>query len=427
MSLLDRRIQRHDQQGPQLVERFAGRDGLIAQRVEAVRGARVRIGGRWALNFAATNYLGLARDPTVRCALTDAAGVWGTSLATPRLLAVDRLTERLEAEIAVLVGQERALVFASTTHAALDVLPLLAGQRGVLYVDGWAYPISTDGASLAARHGARLLRFPHDDRRALEELLAAHAGNPDPVIVCDGVYPAAGEPARLREIAATAQPFGAALYVDDAHGIGLLGEHPTAAAPYGHGGGGVLRYLGLAGDGATVHVGSFSKAFGVPIAFAAGPAGFITYLRATASSHIHSSPPALPIVAAALAALHVNHTTGDTRRQRLAATVRRFRDGCQRTGIVLTSRGLFPVQSIGFATPQAATDACLALRRAGIWAVLQLGPPENPHGGAIRFVLTAEHTEADIDCALAAFAHRVNASPFSPRRLRPARRLAAVT
>jgi 8-amino-7-oxononanoate synthase len=319
----------------------------------------------------------------------------------PRLLATDRLTAHLESELARLVGQEAALVFPSTTHIALDVLPLLAGSESILLVDEWAYPISLEGAYAAAWRGARIHHFPHNDCHALAQALQAHAHIPDKVIVCDGVYSAGGDPAPLREFTRLARAFDAVIYVDDAHGIGVLGESPTRKMPYGCGGGGTPRHLGV-GPGNLVHVASLSKAFGVQVAFVAGPTGFIDYLRNTAASHTHSSPPALPMLAAALAALRVHAVCGDALRRRLALRVRRFRNGLAMAGVGLPSNRLFPIQTLTFATPEAAEVAARAMRRQGIWGVLQFNPPDHPAGGVVRFVLNASHCETDIDAAVGA-------------------------
>jgi 8-amino-7-oxononanoate synthase len=402
--MLDRLVDRRSQTIPKLVQRLRQRDGLVQQPVAAVAGPRVRVHGRWLLNFASTNYLGLSQDPRVLRAISRAVPTWGTSLGMPRLFATDRLTARLETEIANLVGQEGALVFPSTTHLALDLLPLLAGPNGALFVDEWAYPISLQGAHVAAQRGARIHRFPHNDYQALARALQARASIPDKVIVCDGVYPARGQPASLREIAGIARTFDAVVYVDDAHGIGVLGSSPTREMPYGRGGGGTLRHLNVA-PGNIVHVGSLSKAFGVPVAFVAGPAGFINYLRATAATYIHSSPPAIPVLAAALGALRIHAICGETLRHRLANRVRRFRGGLASASLRLPANRLFPIQTLRFMTPRHAEAAARELRRMGVWAVLQLRPPDHPKGGVLRFVFSARHQEADIDEAIVAISH----------------------
>jgi 8-amino-7-oxononanoate synthase len=402
MTALERLVRRRRQAFPELVRRLKS-GGLVQQTLTAADGPRVRVRGRWVLNFAATNYLGLNDARQVVEATARAVHRTGISLGMPRLFGTDSLTARLEVELARLVGQESALVFPSTTHIALDVLPLLAGPGGALFVDQWAYPISLEGVHAAARRGARVHRFPHNDHRALATALRAQAARPDKVIVCDGVYSTGGHVAPLREFAHLARTFEAVIYVDDAHGVGLLGSNPTRGMPYGRGGGGTPRHLGMP-SGNVVHVGSLSKAFGVPLAFVAGPAGFVDHVRATAATNMHSSPPALPTVAAALGALQFHSVYGEVLRHRLADRVRRFRAGLARVGVTLSRNRLFPIQTLRFATPRAAEAVACALRRLGIWAVLQLNPDDHPTGGVLRFVVTTRHEDADLHAAVAAIA-----------------------
>jgi 8-amino-7-oxononanoate synthase len=391
--------------------------GLAEQPIDAVDGPRVRIAGEWVLNFAATNYLGLSRHPWVAGAAARAAHEWGISLASPRVLAVDRLTQQLELALARLDGQEQALILPSTTHAAQDVLPLLAGPRGALFLDAWAYPLSAAGAYAATRRGAHVHRFAHDDARALAGMLEAH-GASGGVEVSDGVYQATGRTAALRAIERAARDWGAQVYVDDAHGIGLLGAHADSSMPYGYGGAGTPAHLAIA-PGRIIHVGSLSKALGLPVAFVAGPAGPILRLRAAAPAYTHCSPPALPVLAAALAALQAHERHGDALRQRLAGLVRRFQHGLIRLGLAPRPRALFPIQTLLFSSPGAAHAAARALRRRGILAVLQIGSNEHS-GAALRFALTALHTPADIDRLLEALARNGPASAirmaFIPHR-----------
>src|SRR6266498_3049458 len=105
MTSLDQLAHRRSQATPKLIASLH-RDGLVAQPIAAIRGPRVRIQGRWVLNFTSTNYLGLSHHPLVVRAAVRAAHAWGMSLAIPRVLGVDRLTDRLEAAIARLVGRE---------------------------------------------------------------------------------------------------------------------------------------------------------------------------------------------------------------------------------------------------------------------------------------------------------------------------------
>jgi 8-amino-7-oxononanoate synthase len=382
--------------GPEALER---RHGLLRQRVEAVGPGRVRVGGRWLLNFASCHYLGLGLHPAVGRASAVVARRFGISLAMPRALATTSLSERLEAALSRLTGHQSALVFPSTTHAALDVLPALAGGRGTLLLDSLAYPISFQAAAVAAAAGARIRTFSHNDANSLESQLTSALPGGARIIVCDGVYPASGVPAPLGRFLDLARHHAAFLYVDDAHGLGVLGRGASPSRPYGSGGGGTPAHFGLS-NSEIVHVGSLSKAFGVPLAFVAGRGDLVDRLRAAAPSITHSSPPSLPVLAAGLAALQVHSERGDLLRDMLLRRVRRFRSGLIDIAGFATANSSFPIQTLMFGSAAQASDVGCGLRRMGVWPVVQVAAPRQGRRGAVRFIVTVHHRVADLDHAL---------------------------
>ena len=373
------------------------------QTVEAVRGAYVRVNGRWLINFTAANYLGLNQHHQIRQAICRAAAQpnFAVSLGMPRALAADPLTDQLEAEVAKLVHQEAALLFPSTTHIALDVLPLLAGPNGILFIDEWAYPISLDGAMLAENRGARIIRFPHNHVNKLAQQLTAHPLAAGKVIVCDGVYAAGGEQAKLHQFVRLAQRFNAIVYVDDAHGLGVLGTGSSGVGQYGFGGAGTPAHQHIPPGRHLIYAASFSKAFGVPVAFAAGADDIISHLRQEAPSLVHSSPPAIPMVAAALAALREHAVSGNARRGRLRRNILYFRRQLNKAGMSLAA-GNFPIQTLPFADTKKAERMARHFRRSGVWSVLQYHSPDNRAGAVVRFILTAVHSIRDIETAITA-------------------------
>lgn len=393
MTTLNGLVARREQDLPRLARRLGSDAGLVGQRVDAVRGRHVRVGGRCLINFTSSDYLGLAGHPETRWAAARGAARWGVSLSQPRFWATDRLTAMLERELARLTGREQALVFSSTTALAHDVLPILAGPRGVILIDECAYPISGRAAQAAAMTGGKVRRFRHNDPADLARVVGRLRGPGDRVIVCDGVYMPTGQTAALEDFHILAERYGAIIYLDDAQGLGLLGAGPSAMMPYGHGGAGTPAYCGVR-PGRLAHVSTLAKAFGVPLAFIAGPAGFIDYLRSVAFSHIHSSPPALPVVAAALAALHRHANRGEQLRRRLLQLVRLYQS--ELTSDTFNQTFPWPMQSIYFGSPEHTLSVGKQLRREGIWPIVQLRPEDNPAGGAIRFLITASHTVNDL-------------------------------
>jgi len=394
---------------PSRRERLLGnlrlRAALVHQPVELVAGRVLTIGRQRVVSFVSASYLGLEQDPRVLRAVGRAIARLGLSLGTPRLLASDPLTRRLERALAHFTAQPAAAVFPSTSHCALDVIPLLAGSRGALFVDRWAYPTQRDGIWGAERRGARVHWFEHNQPAALARALRSSGGSRARLVVCDGVYAAGGQQAPLRRFAQIAAHFGALLYVDDSHGLGVLGPGSTNAADsYGRGGGGLLRAAGPFAAPVLL-VGTLSKALGVPIAFAAGPSALIGRIKLASQSAVHSSPPSVASAAAALEALSVQARDGDLRRAHLARLVRLFRQEMRVAGIEASSAGLFPVQTVPFQRAAEAVRVAACLRRAGIWPALQLRPPDQPGREAVlRFFLTALHTPRQVQQAVRALA-----------------------
>ncbi len=356
------------------------------------------------VSFVAPSYLGLERHPAVVEAVSRAVGRFGVTTATPRVLFRDPLTRALEPALAAYVDRPAALVFPSARHAAIDVLPALAGAGGALFVDQRAYPTSFHGAREASRRGARVSIFAHNDVDALMFQLRRSPG-PN-VIVIDGVYVAGGDAAPLAAYAEAAERHAAVIYMDDSHGVGVLGSRPNATNVYGRGGGGLFRLLGSPGERVVV-AGTLTKALGAPLAFVAAGKRLIDRIEDQAASFTHDSPPSIPNLAAALAALHVDERVGDRLRAQLAVRVAQFRAGVraiQRAGgpFLLVSTGLFPIQTLQVHEAPGALGRMLA--RAGIIAAPQVNPPDVPRGAVLRWFITARHSPADIDRAVRALA-----------------------
>jgi 8-amino-7-oxononanoate synthase len=185
------------------------------------------------------------------------------------MLGSPALYQQIEERLVELLGVEDALLLPTLTHIHAAVIPLLADQ-GTIFVDSRAHKTIYDGAVVARAHGASLHRFPHGDPEALEELLHRHPKAPR--LVCmDGVNSMTGNPPDLKAFAGLARAHDALLYLDDAHGFGVIGERSRdKPCPYGRRGNGVVRHLGETYDH-LVLTGGFSKAYSSLLAFIAGP------------------------------------------------------------------------------------------------------------------------------------------------------------
>jgi len=156
-----------------------------------------------------------------------------------------------------------------------------------------------------------------------------------------------------------------------------------------------------------VVAGTLGKALGVPVAFVAGPKSSIDRIRRASGAFVHSSPPSIPNVAAALEALRLNEVEGDWRRLRLAYLVRRFQRGSMRSGVRTISNGSFPIQTIRYPSVHAAHEAAKLLFQRGIWPILQLDTRRHTGSAVLRFLITALHETCDIDRAVKAISARI--------------------
>lgn len=334
------------------------------------------------------------------CHPSSALGGWDAlTLGRPAALQTPPGAAGLAAALAQLGGFESATLLPSTLHLFWDLLEMLAGERITLLVDAASYPIARWAAQHAARNGAPLQLFPHSEADAARRLArtAAQAGR-RPVIVADGYFPGADSVPPLRAYAAIARESHGYLVFDDTQPFGLFGSAPTPSAPYGLGGGGSARWHGLRGDHVIVGA-SLAKGFGAPLAVLCGSAGLVRRFEARSETRVHSSPPSVAAIRAGLLAVRRNAGQGEELRARLWQRVCQWRRGMARRGIACRG-GSFPVQTPVLARHVGGARLHRDLAGAGVAAV-----PQRLGGRRmVSFLITAGHTEAQIDHALAVLA-----------------------
>jgi len=304
------------------------------------------------------------------------------------------------ADIARLQGLPAATLLPSTLHLFWDALSLMArDQPTVLLLDAGAYPILHWAAQGAVAAGARLVRFAHHDAAALGALAQRAAGaGLRPVVVCDGFCPGCNRPAPLQAYARIAQACGGSLVLDDTQALGVLGRSPSPDHPFGHGGGGSLQWLGLAGSPISAHIAigaSLAKGLGAPLAALSGSEALIARFQQGSLTRVHCSPPSAAAVHAARHALDANARSGELWRARLLRLVRRLRETLARAGLGPIGRLPFPVQSFTSRHGLGAAQLLQCLQAGGVRALLTRGC----QGLAPRltFIVTALHRLAQIE------------------------------
>ena len=216
---------------------------MVDAVVDEIDGRKIRVGEQWLADFASCNYLGFDLEPEIIAAIPPALAAWGTHPSWSRLLGSPVLYEQIEERLTALLGCEDSLLLPTITHIHASVLPVLAGS-GTIFLDARAHKTMYDGCEVARGHGATVQRFRFEDPAHLDQLMSEAPG--ELALMCmDGVNSMTGNAPDLAAFARVARSHGALLYVDDAHGFGVIGERrPDETSPYGMRGNSIVRHLG---------------------------------------------------------------------------------------------------------------------------------------------------------------------------------------
>ena len=344
----------------------------------------------WLLNFCSNDYLGLAQQFGVVGALQDAAARDGAGATASHLVCGHHAVhDALERELADWLGAPRALLFGSGYLANLAVLQALLGEDDVCVQDRLNHASLIDAARLA---GCRLRRYPHNDAEgALRQLRSV----PDGVamLATDGVFSMDGDIAPLRDLAVVAQTQQALLYVDDAHGVGVLG-------PEGRGSVAAAR---LRASQQPLQLVTLGKALGGYGAAVVGDADILAHLAETARPYIYTTalPPAQ--AASSLAAVKLARREG-WRRDKLFAQIAQLRRIAAREGLELLPSDT-PIQPLLCDSDTRALAMARMLEEQGFW-VAAIRPPTVAEGRArLRITLSSLHAPEDIEKLVAALVH----------------------
>jgi 8-amino-7-oxononanoate synthase len=353
--------------------------------LESATGPTIRYAGRELILLSSNDYLGLARHPDVVHAAIEATERYGVGSGASRLVSGTLPPhENLETTLATFKGTDAALLFGSGYLANLGIIPTLIEQGGRILADRLCHASLIDGCRLSR---AEFRVFRHRDCSHVESLLQRRPSNRQTLIITEGLFSMDGDLAPLSDLASLAERYGAMLYVDDAHGTGIMG--PT--------GRGTIEHFGLE-QRIPFHMGTLSKALGSYGAYVVGSNDMIQYLLNMTRPFIFTTalPPA--IAAASATALAVIQRE-PKRRARLWSNRERLFKGVQRLGFRLTET-VSPILPI--LAGDAATASALAERLIvhGVYAPA-IRPPTVPDGTSrIRLTVTSEHTPDQIDEAL---------------------------
>lgn len=348
----------------------------------------VEMDGRRVVMVGSNNYLGLAGDPRVKEAAIAAIRKFGSTCSGSRLLnGTLALHEELEQKLAKYLNREAALVISTGFQTNLATMAGILGRHDIVFSDKQNHASLLDGVRLGF---ATEKRFRHNDMEHLEKLLSEADPDAGKIIVSDGVFSMEGDLCNLPKIVELAQKYKARVMTDDAHAMGVLGEH----------GRGTAEYFGLEAQTDLV-MGTFSKSFASLGGVIAGPFDVINYIKHRARPIVFSASMTPASVAAALKALEIIEAEPQ-RRARLLDIAERMHNGFRAMGFD-TGVSVTPVVPVFVGDQVKCFRFWKQLYEAGIFTNPVIPPAVEPGHALLRTSYMATHTDAQLDRVLELF------------------------
>jgi 7-keto-8-aminopelargonate synthetase-like enzyme len=361
-------------------------------------GREIVVLGRRVINFGSDSFLGLDQDPRVQRAIRIGLEKWGTHNGSSRAFASVRSNIVAEQRLADWLGVEATLIYPSVMLTNLGAIPGLTGRQDAIAMDEMAHSSMQEAAKIARAGGTKVATFAHNDPAALEQTLAGLRPYRCALVCIDGVYSMSGKVPPMRELDTVARAASAVLYIDDAHGTGVLGEH---------GRGTVLEALGSY-ENAFV-VGSLSKAFSCAGGFIGCPAKFQRLLKIRSSSYVFGGP-VVPCYLEAIGTVIdiLCSSEYEELRARLDRSIARLTRGLATLGLEVMG-GATPIVSVKIGDEADTLLAGKHLFDQGYYVQSVLFPAVPYHAGVLRVQCNANHDDRAIDGLIDAFANLTRA------------------
>lgn len=348
----------------------------------------VTIEGRETIMLGSNNYMGLTSDPRVINAAIEAVRKYGTGCSGSRFLnGTLVLHNQLECELAAFLNKESSLTFSTGFQTNLGIISAVTGPHDVIFSDRGNHASIVDGCRLSF---AKTVKYAHSDIDELRDRLSRAPKEAGKLIVTDGVFSMEGDIARLPEIVELAKQYGARVMVDDAHGLGMIGDY----------GRGTANYYGLE-DEIDIIMGTFSKSLASLGGYIAAKEYITHYIRHHSRPFIFSAsiPPAN--CGAALEALHIMQAEPE-RPKKLRENGDYLRMKFREAGITIGDSETAIVPVMTYETERTFRIHHMLLM-AGVYCNPVIAPAVNEGGCLLRTSCTATHTQEQLEKAVAIF------------------------
>jgi 8-amino-7-oxononanoate synthase len=359
------------------------------RKIEESEGTVVNVDGAPMIMIGSNNYLGLTHHPHVKEAAIKAIEKYGTGCTGSRFLNGNlSIHEELEDKLATYLGHEKALVFSTGMQTNLGALSAVCGPKDLMLFDSENHASILDASRLAL---GTTLKYKHNDMDNLEEVLSENVSRfQNTMIVADGVFSMTGDILKLDEVTRLAEKYGASIYIDDAHGIGVMGDR----------GRGTMNHFGVT-EKITLNMGTFSKSFASIGGVLSGKADIIDYVKHTARSFMFSASMPPSAVATVSACLDVIMSENDLH-DRLWSNVAFMREGFKDIGFY-TYNSQTPIIPIFIGDDLKAMQVTQFLKENGIFATPVISPAVPKGEALLRTSYMASHRKQELSRVLEVF------------------------
>lgn len=375
--------------------------GCFDIKIQGVKGSHVQLeDGRWITDYATTGYLGLDLRSELHELGSAYSSKWGSICNWSRMELDPVIFGELEERIRNWLGCEEVVLGHTITISSFSVLPYIA-RDAIILADSLLHTVIWEACRLSRDHGSELQKFKHQDLDDLECKLKALPLDKRKIIAVDGVYSISTEVADVKRLQQLCEQYNAYLYIDDAHGIGVLGGNPTPENPYGVSGNGVVNYAGCDFN-RTFYVSSFGKAFGSTVAFLCYPKEFHETLRANCLQYLFSAPVNPYTIGTAMAAMDLNEREGELLRARVRSNVTFFRELASELSLEYLNQSYHPVLYVKIGTIDELLIAAKGMLSKGSISGYRAFPLVKEQDCGMRFSLSALHSRKEITATLVA-------------------------
>ncbi len=372
-----------------------GKNPMYDAVIDAIDGRKIRIGEKWLIDWASCNYLGFDLDPEIMAAIPEYISKWGTHPSWSRMLGSPRLYEVLEDELTDLFGVESSLVFPNLTLISRYCIFILS-EGGEIFLDKLSHTTLYEGTKVAEGFGAKKTGFRSDELDHLELLLKMSKAQKK-LICVDGVFSMHGKYADIPKLAALARKYDALLYIDDAHGMGIVGERgEDETSPYGKRGNCIVKHFGESYDN-IVMITALSKAYSSYSAVLTCSKDLKRHLKATVSPYLYSGPAPIASLATAITGLQVNKKRGDLIRGDLYRKSKKLNDAINAMGFRNDNTTDFPIFNIYLEDPSTLDFVTDFLWKNNTYVTLCPYPMVARKDVGFRIQVTASNTDEEVD------------------------------